>query len=40
MTIDGSSSIEDVIAAVAAALDRAGIRAVLTGGAAAVIYRR
>jgi hypothetical protein len=36
--IDEDSSLEQVAAAVAATLDRAGIRAVLTGGAAAVIY--
>ena len=38
MKIDENSTLEQVAAAVAAALDRAGIRAVLTGGAAAVIY--
>lgn len=36
--IDRASPLGQVAAAVAAALDRAGIRAVLTGGAAAVIY--
>jgi hypothetical protein len=36
--IDKGSPLEQVAAAVAAALDRAEIRAVLTGGAAAVLY--
>lgn len=38
MKIDKDSSLEQVAAAVAAALDAAGLRAVLTGGAGAVIH--
>jgi len=38
MTIKEDSNLEQIAAEVAGALDRAGIRAVLTGGAAAVIY--
>jgi hypothetical protein len=38
VTINEDSKLEQVAAEVAGALDRAGIRAVLTGGAAAVIY--
>ncbi|HZM71147.1 MAG TPA: hypothetical protein VFB95_12385 [Candidatus Cryosericum sp.] len=40
MSLTGASTLAEVAAAVAKALDRSGIRAVLTGGACAALYSR